>query len=433
MFSSTKYLSALSIVVALLGTGCSGGQSAENPTDVCEEVPIDEGSALRTPDAFTAVIGQVVGEELYPVLGSDNKWHIVYELMLTNGRPIPASIQEIKVLDYYDNERVLRSITETEIIELSVNLSGRPRLEPQTPSLMDGDAFLQPNESMVVFIELAFDSIGDVPDAVVHQFSGSAATNPGSSYPQDVAYLMVPHAINKEPLPLVGAPLQGDNWVVINGCCSPAGAHRGSIQTISGRLRVAQRFAIDWMKIGDNGMFFEGDPTNVENWHNYGEPVLAVADGTVIEVLDELDDQSPGSLPDPSSITIETVDGNHVILDIGGGTYVFYAHLKRGSVSVAEGDNVRQGEVIGELGNSGNTSAPHLHIHYSNNPSALAADGIPYRYREFTAKGQVEPEQWESTTADLDEVWNILLPLKDMPAGDFMPLDLDVGSFSASP
>lgn len=379
------------------------------------------------------MVGQIVGEQLSPVLGSDNKWHVVYELMLTNGRPIPAAIHEIKVLDYYDNQRVLRAITGAEIIELSVNLSGRPRLKPRSPSPLEGDAVLQPNESMVVFIELKFDSASDIPKAIVQQFSGIAATNPGSSHPEDVAYLMVPQLLNENALPLFGAPLQGANWVVINGCCSPAGAHRGSIQTISGRLRVAQRFATDWMKIGSNGKFFEGDPTDVANWYNYGEPILAVADGTVVAVLDELDDQSPGSLPDPGTITINTVDGNHVILDIGGGVYVFYAHLKRGSVTVKVGDSVARGEVIAELGNSGNTSAPHLHIHFVDSPSALAADGIPYRYLGFTVTGRVESEQWEAVAEDLNEVWNILPPPGDVPASEFMPMDLDVGSFEASP
>ena len=112
--------------------------------------------------------------------------------MLTNGRPIPTAIHEIKVLDYYDNQRVLRAITEAEINELSVNLSARPRLKPRPLSSLEGDAVLQSNEAMVVFIELKFDSASDIHRAIVPQFSGSAATNPGSSHPEDVAYLMVP-------------------------------------------------------------------------------------------------------------------------------------------------------------------------------------------------------------------------------------------------
>lgn len=416
----------------MLGSGCSGGQTQDNP-GANEGTHITAGSALRVPDAFTAVIGQVVGDQVSPVFASDDKWHVVYELMLTNGRPIPASIHEIKVIDYYDNQRVLSTITAAEIVDLSVNLSGRPRLEPEIPSSSDGDAVLQPNESMVVFIELAFETERAVPDAIVHQFTGTAATNPGSPDPSAVDYLMVPQALNKYmSSPLAGSPLKGDGWVVINGCCSPGGAHRGAIQTISGRLRASQRFAVDWMKIGDNGKFFEGDPSDVTNWHNYGEPVFAVANGTVVEVLDELDDQPPGTLPDRTTITIDTVDGNHVILDIGDGVYVFYAHLKRNSVTVEKGDSVRMGDMIGELGNSGNTSAPHLHIHFMDRPSALAADGIAYRYLNFERTGQMDPDQWASSTDDLDEQWNIL-PSPGSPDGLFMPMDLDVGRFSPSP
>ncbi|CAA0110643.1 Uncharacterised protein [Halioglobus japonicus] len=322
------YPLVLSIFTALLITGCSGGHTQTLYADMEEDEKPTDDTVLRVSDEYTAAFGGTVGDTLNPVLGSDNKWHVLYELMLTNGRPIPASIREIKVVDYDDTDRVLHTITEAEIISAGVDLAGRSRLEAHDPILVDGDAVLQPNESMALYIDMVIDSINDIPDAIVHKFFGSAATNPGSSFASDVEYLMVPRALNKNELPAAGSPVTGDSWVVINGCCDVVGAHRGSIQTISGQLWGSQRFAIDWMKIGDNGKFFEGDPADVTSWYNYGEPVFAVADGTVVEVLDELPDQPPGQLPDPNSITINTVDGNHVILDIGQGVYVFYAHLK---------------------------------------------------------------------------------------------------------
>ncbi|MCB1704518.1 MAG: M23 family metallopeptidase [Halioglobus sp.] len=325
---------------------------------------------------------------------------------------------------------MLRTITATEIVESGVALSGRRRLEPGIPSAFDGDTILEPNESMVIFVELTFATESEIPEAVVHHFSGAAATNPGSTSPSPVAYLMVPLALDAAALPLAGSPVEGNGWVAINGCCAPFHVHRSSLQTISGRLRVAQRFAIDWMKIGDNGKLFDGDPSEVTSWHNYGEPVMAVANGTVVQVLDELDDQPPGTLPDPLTITIDTVDGNHVILDIGGGVYVFYAHLRRGSIRVKEGDTVQMGEVIAELGNSGNTSAPHLHLHFMDSPSALAADGIPFQFLGFQTTGRIDMDQWMSADESLDVVWDLLPPYEGTPAGHFMPLDMDVGTFS---
>jgi murein DD-endopeptidase MepM/ murein hydrolase activator NlpD len=77
------------------------------------------------------------------------------------------------------------------------------------------------------------------------------------------------------------------------------------------------------------------------------------------------------------------------VLAIGHGHYVFYAHLKRGSVTVKPGQRVHRGEVLGELGNTGNTSAPHLHIQVMNGPSPLASDGLPYVIDRFELAGQV--------------------------------------------
>ncbi len=133
-------------------------------------------------------------------------------------------------------------------------------------------------------------------------------------------------------------------------------------------------------------------------------------------------------MPDPADITLETVDGNHVILEIGDGVYAFYAHLGRGSVSVAEGDRVTAGQQIGTLGNSGNTSAPHLHLHLMTRSSALVADSIPYGLDAFTLEGRLDEETW-SATDDLAGPWDVH-PVDD-PGGrsSQLPLDLSVVTF----
>lgn len=384
--------------------------------------------SFSLPDTFTAVIGRTIGAETAAVKGSDGKWHVVYELMLTNAKQVPASIESIQVLDAGDLSNVLLTISADELVVGAVELSGRSRLEPDNATLA-GDSQLLPNESLVVFIELEFDNKIDVVDTIVHRFIGQAATNPGSSEPAPVNYLMVPWDITIRTAALIEPPLKGDGWVVINGCCSTWGAHRASIQTVSGELQNSQRFAIDWMRIGSNGRFFHDDPADVTNWYNYGAAVYAVADATVVAVLDELDDQSPGTLPDPATITIQTVDGNHVILDLGGGVYAFYAHLKRGSVRVDVGDTVKAGQQLGELGNSGNTSGPHLHLHLMTRPSALAANSIPYRIWGAEIVGKVDAEQWENASNAIDDVWEVH-PVSgttsDVPT---LPMDLSVIDF----
>lgn len=418
------------VVILALTSACTSSGNDDDASKVTPSVAPVEVSRGAPPlaDEFTAVIGRTVGPEMAPVYASDGHWHLVYELLLTNAKQVPATIDSIEVLDANDTGRVLKLITAKEVAAETVQLSGRSRLEPDS-STLEGDLVLDPNESTVLFIEIEFDERTDVPDAIVHRLRGMAASNPGSAEPAPVEYLMVSMPITERVAASINPPLRGDDWVVVNGCCLAEGAHRGSIQTVSGELWNAQRFAIDWMKIGENGRFYDGDPADVTNWYNYGEPVYAVADGTVVQVLDEMGDQSPGTLPDPGSITIDTVDGNHVILDLGNGVYAFYAHLKLGSVLVELGDTVEVGQQIGELGNSGNTSAPHLHLHLMSRPSALAADSIPYGYDEIEFVGDLSGAQWDNTSDALGDVWDVTPDTRSGLVGPVLPMNLNVISF----
>ena len=136
----------------------------------------------------------------------------------------------------------------------------------------------------------------------------------------------------------------------------------------------------------------------------YGSEVIAAADGTVTATLDGQEANAPGVLPadDPvlgPKLTVENVDGNHVVLDIGTGAYAFYAHLIKGSVLVKEGDKVGKGQVLAKLGNTGNANASHLHFHLMNGPSVLGSSGIPYVVDAFEYQGQISAQQ----LADADD------------------------------
>ncbi len=123
----------------------------------------------------------------------------------------------------------------------------------------------------------------------------------------------------------------------------------------------------------------------------FGQDVLAPADGVVVQASGwQRDHWSRNSLPGFLYLLVEGmvfrqflslltlsggrfVVGNSVTLDLGDGVYAVFAHLRRGSVRVAKGDRVRAGDVLGEVGNSGNTSEPHLHFHLMDRPRPLAA------------------------------------------------------------
>jgi murein DD-endopeptidase MepM/ murein hydrolase activator NlpD len=148
------------------------------------------------------------------------------------------------------------------------------------------------------------------------------------------------------------------------------------------------------MKLGDEGKPWHDDPKINSNWYSYGMEVLAAADGVVASIKDGIAENTPISPTRAVPITGDTIGGNTVVLALGNGAFAYYAHLQPGSVRVKPGDRVRRGQVLGLLGNSGNSNAPHLHFHISNDNS-LAGEGLPYVFDSFEVLG----------TADYDKVF----------------------------
>jgi hypothetical protein len=122
-----------------------------------------------------------------------------------------------------------------------------------------------------------------------------------------------------------------------------------------------------------------------------------VADGIVSETKDGLPQNTPGAKSLAIPITLESIGGNHVIMDMGNGLYAFYAHMQPGSLRVKVGDKVHRGQVLGLLGNTGNSSEPHLHFDICNASSMLACEGIPYAFASFEVVGK--GEGWKSADA----------------------------------
>jgi murein DD-endopeptidase MepM/ murein hydrolase activator NlpD len=189
----------------------------------------------------------------------------------------------------------------------------------------------------------------------------------------------------------IGFPLSAGDWVAANGP-SNTSIHRRSLQVVDGEARIAQRFAIDWVKLGPDGRLFHGDKAKNANWYGFGTPVLAVADAIVSAAHDGVPENEPSdqrAVP----ITLETVGGNYLILDLGAGHYAFYAHLQPGSARVKVGDRVHRGQVLALLGNTGNSDAPHLHFHIADANSPLGAEGLPYSFAAYQSLGAATFDQ----------------------------------------
>ena len=117
-----------------------------------------------------------------------------------------------------------------------------------------------------------------------------------------------------------------------------------------------------------------------------------MADGVVTETKDGIPQNVPGANSRAVPITLETVGGNHVIVDIGGGKFAFYAHMQPGSLRVKVGEHVKTGEVLGLVGNTGNSTEPHLHFDICDASSMLACEGLPYALASFEVTGKAEDE-----------------------------------------
>ncbi|GGD56153.1 peptidoglycan DD-metalloendopeptidase family protein [Paenibacillus nasutitermitis] len=130
-----------------------------------------------------------------------------------------------------------------------------------------------------------------------------------------------------------------------------------------------QRYASDMIQVKD-GYSYNGDPKINESYYAFGEEISAPQDGKVVEIVNDIDDNIPGQMnPDQPA-------GNVVVIDHGNGEYSFLAHLKKGSVTVKAGDKVAKGDTVGQCGNSGNSSEPHLHVQVSDNQDLFSGKSI---------------------------------------------------------
>ena len=379
---------------------------------------VTSGNAAE--EVYTPVVASALNAGTRPVMGTDGKQHLVYELVLTNASRIVATLQKIEVVDAKDPAKVLATFEGAGLIAHLHNTGNMPVEKAEIPF----------NETRLALLNFSVAAGVALPAHLLHRIT-LTGTAPGHK-PDEVVeqhYVVAPIEV-RGGVPTIGPPLAGKGWVAVNGCCEPGGVHRGTGLPVNGKIVFAQRFAIDWMKLDEAGRMVNGDASKVENYVDYGAEVLAVADGTVVETLNTLDEQLPGKLPDPATITLQNIDGNHVVIDIGNGMYTFYAHLQKGSVLVKKGQLVKRGQALGKLGNTGNTSAPHLHFHVMDGASVLGSSGLPYEIDGFGLAGEVSTEKFAAATT-IEGEWGEGRTKTVSPRKGQFPLDLNILNFAA--
>ena len=345
--------------LGVLLLGC--GLLAACPDDDAAVVAAGGGTAtLQATDLTTRIDHAPI-----PVLGSDGRYHLTYEIELTNTTADRLTFARVDVRDAQKGT----TVASFDAAAVAARMVLRDRAA--TPGSLGAAqwAFL--------YLHVAFDDLPSVPRRLEHVLSFTRGTAPAV-----VTETSARTAVGTSTELVLDAPLRGARYIAGDGCCDSTRHVRATL-SVDGGWYTAQRFAIDWEQLDAQGRIYLGDPKLPASYVIYGKPAYAVADAEVEAAVDGLPDTPPGGFP--AGITLDQADGNHVVLNLGDGRYALYAHFRPGSVKVSKGDRVRRGQVLGEVGTSGNSSEPHLHFHVMDGPSALASNGLPYRLRSFTA------------------------------------------------
>jgi hypothetical protein len=148
---------------------------------------------------------------------------------------------------------------------------------------------------------------------------------------------------------------------------------------------LGQQYAFDILMVS-NGAPYKGDPSKNESYFVFGKDIIAPCDAKVVKVIDGIEDNLPGNL-NKTDIT-----GNTIILETARKEYLLFAHLKANSILYKEGDLVKQGQVIAQCGNSGNTSQAHLHFQLQNTNDLFNTIGAKIYFDEITVNGETKKD-----------------------------------------
>jgi murein DD-endopeptidase len=339
--------------------------------------------------------------------------HLVYELYLANLSPRETTLEAIDVRDPAASETVAPLLRlEGRALDAAIQRAG-------VPVDSSHNHVLQGGQLAIVFVWVTLPEGAPTPSALTHRFSihvnehtkpaspaqpqptqgpnangnasgNATATATGnlgggtrtSTGTQVLTVDGVTVGVAAHAPRVIAPPLEGDGWLAANGPDNSTG-HRRALIALAGQGRIAQRFAIDWIQLYEDGKTWKGNPLKNASYRCYGASALAVADGVVVETRDGIPQNVPGATSRAVPITPETLGGNYVLLDIGQGAYAYYGHLQPGTLKVKKGDTIHRGQALGLVGNSGNSTEPHLHFHIADRNAAIDSEGLPYAFDSF--------------------------------------------------
>jgi hypothetical protein len=325
------------------------------------------GGAQAQEDMTPLILS--VADAPVPFSGSDGRTHLAYELAMTNFSSGDITVEKVEILS---NGTVLQTLDTASVAT---------RL--QAAGIREAAGTLGKSTHALLFLHLALSPGSAVPAQLTHRVTLRAAAAPPDN--QVLTESGGATTVDKQAVAVIGPPLRGDGYISADSCCD-ATRHQRAALPVNGRVWLAQRYAVDWEKLNAAGLIYAGPQDKLESYAIFGQPVFAVADAQVVLAIDGEPEGTPGKYP--TNISLDKADGNSVILDLGAHRYALYAHMQPGSLKVRTGDKVRLGQVIGLVGDTGNSFAPHLHFQVMDSPSSLAANGLPYEISSFEVTGK---------------------------------------------
>jgi hypothetical protein len=328
-------------------TLCAAAMAQDRPTP-----GLRQSFDLSVPQAPTPV----------PLQG---KAQLTYELHFTNFSDDALAVKRVRVVDPAG--------------KILADFAGHALGQQLT--LVSGKGAIAPGQRAVLFVEMDV-PLTAVPGILRHIVDyGMAGGN--ATFTTENPALKVESA----PPVMLGPPLAGGPWAAVHDPSWPRG-HRRVFYTIDGRARLPGRYAIDFIRLDSQGHTTAGDADRTSDAFGYGDKVLAVADGVIVGVRNDMAESAQISR-NPAHPLGEGA-GNYIALRLQGGQIAFYEHLRPGSVRVRAGERVRRGQVIGALGFTGDTTGPHLHFHLAEADSLLGAEGVPFVFDRFTLLGRID-------------------------------------------
>lgn len=352
--------------------------SASRPAVPAASPPV---GGLAPGTKFTPVVASVISRPA-PVKGSDGRYHLAYELLLSNPVAAPVHVTRLTVTAAHP-KRALLSLSGSALAADMNPIAGPPGVPAGTT--------MAASTQWVVWLDVQVPTRRDVPAFLDQHVAGSFPRTGGTPFTFNDA---VGHVRVRHTAPVVlGSPVGGGVWFASEGCCTDDTHHRRGLAPVNGQLMVPQRFAIDWFKLDSQHRAWVGSPKKLTSYLSYQLPVFAAANGVVVGLQKGLANNRP---PEPPPIPpIKDTVGNHIVIKVRPGVFLLYAHLQNGSLRVHVGQRVHRGQMLARIGNSGNSTTPHLHFQIMTRPTFFPTDSRPYVFRGFKLLGHVPPRIWD--------------------------------------